>query len=296
MTKDKVLNPPPRVRFSGVYFMSNSKKRKDSRLLAAGVFLLAILAVSAFSGTLTGLVVASDAPKSDHLEIKEDVNRDFTLNNIPTRLSTIRFCGNSGAFRFGNEWKSCIWLVTKNDPISTTEYNGYVLYQNSSGVWVNVTGGREYTNESSIRTTDLYVKWRLIPSGEQNRFNLEVTLPPYYYNTNESTRIEAIFALNKQANTPWARSSWGYKLLTIKVPETTNFNRNGNFGKWVLYYSYPNVAATDGYFAEAPQLSSGAYSFVTYEHGWPFCSPRGSCTNGGFGASGGVIDYAMNIR
>lgn len=239
---------------------------------------------------LTGLVTGNSTTPSDQLRITEDVNHKFFLNNKNEWLSTIKFCGNSGAFRFGSEYTPCIYLVVKNSVNSTSTYNGYVIYQNTSNMWTNATGGREYINESSVRTTDLYTQWRLVSSGQANQYNLQVTLPPYYY-LDESTRFEAIFALNKLTTTPW-KNSWKYKLLTIKVPETTNFGRTTNSGKWVLYYSFPTVASTDGTFTESPTASSSSY--VTYEHGWPFCSPRGSCINAVFGGSGGTLNYAIN--
>ena len=254
----------------------------------------------------------------DNFTISEDEGFSATLGGSNYEFAALKFCSQrNDAFRFGTENVKCIVLLTKNKTSgSNNNYTGYVLYQNSSGKWVNVSG------YGVTRTFHNYTYGAFYNSTRGA--NLTIGLPPYYYasggGADTSIRINVTFdgmssgkvdcgtrprgcsALMGSGN-----YGWNYTRLIIQIPEINNQSTSSVAGSgiWTTYYLFDSAAGHSGNFRDGTEDATTTNKNVNYTSNAfgiafnsepPYCSVRGSCVEAGANrASSFTIKYATRL-
>ncbi len=247
----------------------------------------------------------------DTLTVSEDEGFSATIGGTAGEWAALKFCSNrTDAFRFGTENVRCVNLITKNktSPGSNNNYTGYVVYQNSSGTWVNASG--------SDVTRTFYNSTR--------GANLTVVLPLYYYGagggSDTSVRINVTFdgmssgkgdCVTKPRGCSAFMGSgnygWNYTRLIIQIPEIDNESTSSVAGSgiWTTYYLFDSAAGAAGNFRDATadgtttnrnvNYTANAFGIV-FNSEPPYCSVRGSCVEAaGHGASSFILKYATRL-
>ncbi len=227
----------------------------------------------------------------------ELVNLDsIQINGNATTMSyvALRIKSNSqSAFRFGNEWKSQIWLLLKNRTKSGANVHiGQVLYINSSSVY---TLASTTTND----TENSY-------AGK----NLVIKLPPYYYGTVTNTwpstdpavQLKAIFWTKETTNVALTNTIKNGRatIVRIEVPERIYGAESSTSpiqANWINYISFGgsafgNPVETWAKFINKPGSTSTGKVTYEYHANAPYCSTRGSCIEAAPTLSGVFIKYA----
>ncbi len=244
----------------------------------------------------------------DSLTVSEDEGFSATIGGTAGEWDALKFCSQrSDAFRFGTENVKCVNLITKNKTSSgsNSNYTGYVVYQNSSGTWVNATG------DTITRT--IY--------NATNGVNLTVGLPLYYYasggGSDTNVRINVTFDLRCGGGGGPGNEcidsvdghiyGWNYTRLYVQIPEVTNESTSTvtGSGLWTTYYLFDSAAGAAGNFRDATadgtttnknfNYTANAFG-IAFNSEVPYCSARGSCIeSGGYGASSFTLKYATRL-